>query len=224
MAPAPGGRPARKPMDQSGRPLGARALQTRQRILDATEELLGERGVRELSVVEIARQVGTSPATFYQYFKDVPDAVLHLAERAAEEMPALLDLIDGPWRGRRGLETARAVVDGFVRHWDAHRAVLRIRNLAAEEGDRRFQRARRAALAPLLERLAEQITGLQKEGRVAAEIHPYAAAAALASMLERLAAYHTELEYYGVMRDDLVESCARILVQTLTGRPPPSPG
>jgi AcrR family transcriptional regulator len=212
--------PAGQAVDQSGRPLGPRALLTRQRLLEATATLLAERSVREISVVEIARKVGTSPATFYQYFKDVPEAALRLAEEAAEEMPSLLEIIEGPWRGRRALDTARSLVDAFIRHWDAHRAVLRLRNLAAEEGDDRFQRARRVALAPLLEHLARKIEEFQKAGRVSRDIHPYAAAAALASILERLAAYHTELEYYGATRDHLVETCARILVQTVTGRAP----
>ena len=43
------------------------------------------------------------------------------------------------------------------------------------------------------------------------------AAAALAAFLERLASYHTELEVLGVARDDLVDTCTRILVQTVTG-------
>lgn len=210
--------PAPKPVDQSGRILGPRALQTRRRLLDASADLLAERSVREISVVEIARKAGTSPATFYQYFKDVPEAALRLAEEAAEEMPALVALIDGPWHGRQGLATARALVDAFIRHWDAHRAVLRLRNLAAEEGDRRFQRARRVALTPVLEHLAARVTEFQRAGRVSKELHPYAAAAALASILERLAAYHTELEYFGASREQLVETCARILLQSVTGR------
>ena len=48
-----------------------------------------------------------------------------------------------------------------------------------------------------------------------------ASAAALASILERLAAYHKELEYFGVTRQQLVETCARILFQTVTGRSSP---
>jgi AcrR family transcriptional regulator len=208
-------------VDQSGRTLGPRALETRRRLLDACSGLLGERSVREISVVEIARKAGTSPATFYQYFKDVPEAALRLAEEVAEEMPALVAIIDGPWAGREGLATARSLVDAFIRHWDAHRAVLRLRNLAAEEGDRRFQRARRVALTPVLDHLARRIAEFQRAGKVAKEIHPYAAAAALASILERLAAYHTELEYFGATREHLVETCARILVQSVTGRPAP---
>jgi AcrR family transcriptional regulator len=181
---------------------------------------MDERGVREVSVVEIARSAGTSPATFYQYFKDVPEAMLCLAEQAALEVPALVALIEGSWRGREGLETARALVDAFIRHWDTHHAALRLRNLAAEEGDRRFQRVRRAALSPVLEHLAERIAEFQEEGRVSKELHPYAAAAALAAILERLAAYHKELEAFGATREHLVETCARILVQTVTGRAP----
>jgi AcrR family transcriptional regulator len=209
---------APKAVDQSGRTLGPRALQTRRHLLDATASLLAERSVREISVVEIARKAGTSPATFYQYFKDVPEAALRLAEEAAAEMPALVALIDRPWAGRQGLATARTLVDAFIRHWDAHRAVLRLRNLAAEEGDRRFQRARRVALTPVLDHLARRIAEFQHAGKVSKEIHPYAAAAALASILERLAAYHTELEYFGATREHLVETCARILVQCVTGR------
>ena len=44
------------------------------------------------------------------------------------------------------------------------------------------------------------------------------AAAALAAILERLAAYHQELEVLGVSREQLVETCARIVHQIVTGR------
>jgi len=81
-------------------------------------------------------------------------------------------------------------------------------NLAADEGDRRFQRVRRRALTPVIEHLAQRIRESQQGGRIAAEVHPYAAAAAMASILERLAAYHKELEFFGVTREHLVETCA----------------
>jgi AcrR family transcriptional regulator len=207
---------SQKTLDQSGRELGPRALQTRTRLLDATKALLAERSVRDVSVVDIARGAGTSPATFYQYFKDVSDATLSLAESAASEVPAVLELIDGSWRGDKGLETARAIVDAFIRHWDEHRAVLLVRNLAADEGDRRFVKVRRTAMTPVLQHLAKRIEKSQSEGHVDEAVHPFAAAAAMASILERLAAYHKELEVF-FTRDELVETCARILYQTVTG-------
>jgi AcrR family transcriptional regulator len=209
-------------LDQTGRPLGPRALHTRQSLLDATQALLAERSVRDLSVVEIARRAGTSPATFYQYFKDVSEATLRLAEQAADEMPALIELIDGSWRGQKGLETARTITAAFVRHWDEHRDVLLVRNLAADEGDRRFLKVRRQALAPLIEHLARKLEESQQARHIPAELHPAAAAAALAAILERLSAYHREIEHFGATREQLVETCARILFQTVTGRSAPS--
>lgn len=209
--------PKLRAQDQNGRSLGPRALQTRQRLLAATAELLAEQSVRDVSVVEIARKAGTSPATFYQYFKDVTEATLRLAEQAAAEMPALLELIDRGWQGEPGLANARAIVDAFVRHWDAYRAVLLVRNLAADEGDRRFMKVRQEALGPVLQHLAAQIESGQRAGRVDPKLQPSAAAAALSAILDRLAAYHRELEHLGITRDDLIETCARILHQTVTG-------
>ena len=169
-------------------------------------------------MVEIARKAGTSPATFYHYFKDVEDAALRLAEQAAEEMPAVLELIEGSWRGEAGLERARAVVSAFIEHWDAHHEVLLLRNLSADRGDPRFQRVRRSALAPVLDRLAEKIEEARLAGRVAPEIHPHVAAAGMAAVLERLSAHYRELRTFKASREDLVETCARILYQTVTGR------
>ena len=55
-----------------------------------------------------------------------------------------------PWAGEGGLERARRLVDGFLLYWDDHRAVLRTRNLAAQEGDQRFRdvRNRRCSRSP----------------------------------------------------------------------------
>ena len=129
----------------------------------------------------------------------------------------MLDRLDGEWGGPAGLETARGVARGFVDHWDAHRSVLLLRNLYADEGDRRFAKVRTRALAPVIERLAEKIREHQGGGLVAPELHPAAAAAAMASVLEKLAAYHKEIEYFGAAREELIESSARILHQTVTG-------
>jgi AcrR family transcriptional regulator len=209
---------AERLVDQSGRALGPRAAGTRLRLLDAAEGLLSERSLRELRVIDVARRAGTSPATFYQYFEALEDAVVHLAERAALEIPPIVSELEGSFEGAPGLARARRVVEAFVAHWDAHRAVLRVRNLASEEGDARFTAVRRRVHGPVIEALAEQVRRSQAAGRVAAEIHPYAAAAALAAILERLAAYHTELRTFGVTREHLVETSARILLRTLTGR------
>ncbi len=202
---------------QDGRPLGARAIRTRTKLLECTQELLTERQARDVSVVEIARRAGTSPATFYQYFADIEEATLELATAAAEEVPAILEPLAADWTGPQGLDAARTVVDAFVRHWDQHHAVLLFRNVAAEQGDRRFQKVRIKAMHPVLQELAKKIESTHSGDR-AVGMNPVAAGAALAAILERLAAYHKELEVLGVSREQLVDTCARILHQIVTGR------
>jgi AcrR family transcriptional regulator len=201
-----------------GRPLGRRAQQTRRRLLDATSELLQSHGIRDVRVVEVARKVGSSPATFYQYFRDVDEAVLVLADELTDEVEPVAALLDIPWNGKGSLDSARALVDGYFRYWDEHRALLRVRNLAADEGDRRFRGVRNETLGRVTDRIATAVAENQAAGRVPPEITPYSAAAAMVSMLERMASYHFDLEPRGVTRADLVETTARILHHTVTGR------
>lgn len=196
------------------RKLGPRALRTRRRLLDATADLLRERGLRGASVAEIARRAGTSPASFYQYFAGVEAASLELASEASTGIPAILELLGGPLEGAQGLANARALVAAFLDLWDGHHAVLRVRNLAAEEGAHAFRRKRRQALRPLLEALAQRLGGARGAAPDAG-FHPHAAAAALATVLESAGAYHRELAYFGIDREALIETSARILVDTV---------
>jgi AcrR family transcriptional regulator len=195
-----------------GRALGKRGAATRRRLLEATGELLESKGLRDLRVVDIAREVGTSPATFYQYFRDVEEAVLVLAEMVGEQTAPLVDLLDTRWAGEVGLERARRLVDGFLLYWDDHRAILRTRNLAAQEGDQRFREVRNQSLQPITQGLSRKVAENAVGG-----IDPYAAAAALVAMMERMAAFHVDLEPYGPTRADVVETTARIVFQTVTG-------
>jgi AcrR family transcriptional regulator len=200
-----------------GRSLGKRGAQTRRRLLDATATLLETHGIRDLRVVDIARAVGTSPATFYQYFRDVEDAVLALAAEVGDEVIPLARLLDGPWDGEAGLDAARALVDGFVSYWDRHRAVLRTRNLAAQEGDARFREVRNATLIEFTTRFDAKIAAARDRGSVAPALSAAAAAAALVALIERMAAFHKDLEPMGISRADLVETTARIIHQTVVG-------
>ncbi|MEM9255403.1 MAG: TetR family transcriptional regulator [Pseudomonadota bacterium] len=204
-------------LDLKGRPLGARATARRQLILDRTRDLLATRGLRELRVAEIAREVDTSPGTFYQYFADVEDVVLHLAEQANEEIPQLLSLFEGEWSGREGLQRAREVVMFFMDYWDRHGPILRIRNLAADEGDMRFMELRGAAMRPVLAAMAALMerTGAVKRNP---DIVPASAALAMSAVLDRLAAYHRIMVIDGVSQEELVSTSAQIVYRTLTGK------
>jgi AcrR family transcriptional regulator len=201
----------------NGRALGRRGAQTRRRLLDATGDLLETHGIRDLRVVDIARAVGSSPATFYQYFRDVEDAVLALAQEVGDEIAPLVALLEPQWDERRGLDDARALVDGFVDYWDRHRAVLRTRNLAAQERDARFRDVRNRTLQAFMSSLTVKIAQARDAGLVVDEMSPAAASAALVALIERMAAFHLELEQLGISRADLVETTARIIHQTVVG-------
>jgi AcrR family transcriptional regulator len=200
-----------------GRALGKRGVETRRRLLDATRSLLETHGIRDLRVVDIAREVGTSPATFYQYFRDVEEAVLALAAEVGDEVQPLARLVNEPWDGAGGLDSARALVDGFVTYWDRHRAVLRTRNLAAQEGDARFREVRNRTLFEFNANFRRKIAAARARGEVADAMSPAAAAAALVALIERMAAFHRDLEPIGISREDLVETTARIIHQTVVG-------
>jgi hypothetical protein len=144
--------------------------------------------------------------------------VLVLADEVADELDPIAHLLDEPWKGKTGLDVARQLVDSFVTYWDRYRAILRVRNLASEEGDDRFRDVRIRTLSRITDRLRTQIAIAQDAGRVAPEVQPYAAAAGLVAMLERMAAYHVNLEDRGTSRADLVETLARIIHGTVTGR------
>ena len=197
----------------NGRAIGRRGLRTRARLLEATAHLLERRGLRDLRVVDIARAVGTSPATFYQYFRDVEDAVLALASEAAADLSPVSRALAEPWTDR----SARRIVEAFVASWDAHRTVLRVRNLAAQEGDQRFRTARNASLRPITEALAARVAESQRAGRVSPDVSPIAAASAMVAMTERIAAFHREIEERGVGPEALIATTARIIDQTVTG-------
>src|SRR5580698_556315 len=93
-----------------GRVPGRRGLATRNRLLECTAELLATTAWRSIKVIDIARQAGTSPATFYQYFENVEQAILVLAEELMEGAAQLAELVDGTWTDGESWGTARAVV------------------------------------------------------------------------------------------------------------------
>ncbi len=140
-----------------GRVPGRRGLATRTRLLECTAELLASTPWRSIKVIDIARQAGTSPATFYQYFENVEQAILVMAEELMQGAGTLAELVDGDWSDEASWDTARRVVEGFMAYWDANRAVFRVVELATEEGDLRFQGLRVRALNAVTVTLARVI-------------------------------------------------------------------
>ena len=140
-----------------GRVPGERGRQTRQRLLNATVELLATTSWRSVKVTDIARQAQTSPATFYQYFANVEQAIQVVAEGMVDQAGQLAELVGGDWSEEASWGTALTVTEGFLGYWEDNRAVFRVVDLATEEGDGQLRGIRVRALNAVTVALAQVI-------------------------------------------------------------------
>jgi AcrR family transcriptional regulator len=213
-----------------GRVPGERGRATRQKLLDATVELLTTTPWRSVKVIDIARAAGTSPATFYQYFENVERAIGVLAEGMVAEAGELADLVDGDWSEGGSWSTALAVTEGFLAFWEGNRAIFRVVNLANEEGDPTLRGIRVRALNAVTVALAVVIGG-QRPGTTptgadatATGADATATAGTLVAMYANVAAHRHGFEFWGIRTRDLVDAQARLLHWAVTGRPAPDGG
>lgn len=199
-----------------GRIPGRRGRQTRDRLLDATAAMLESRSYRDLSVVEIARSVNTSPATFYQYFSDVEAAILVLAGRMVEDGAALREVVvQAEWSGKNARGAAEQLVDAFLEFWRTHSAVLRVVDLAIAEGDQRFRAIRNELLGPVTEALRDAAADLGRS-----DYDPSAIGAVLVSMLAHVAEHQHGLRSWGVGLDAVRDTMIGVVHWTVAGRKP----
>jgi AcrR family transcriptional regulator len=216
--PAAGGgaQPAPSRLNHHGQAMGAKGIRTRQRLMEATNELLRSKPLRELSVADIAKRARTSASTFYLYFEDVSDAVLAVIGEVTQSTPRLLALAAGRGDGEGGEDGALAFVQAYIEEWRLHDALFRVRDLAADEGDERYLRARSDSVRGLLLVLSERIAKRQASGDLPADLHPVAAAGALIAMTERIAVT-PNIVPDGVITLDTMTRAAALFVGTLTG-------
>jgi AcrR family transcriptional regulator len=205
-----------------GRRPGRRGRATRQRLLETTAKMLRSTSYRDLKVIDIAREAGTSPATFYQYFGDIEAAILVLGEEMARDSEQLVQMVkDGDWRGKAGYETALAFADAFITFWDEHRPVLRVIDLSTEEGDRRFRNIRVRWLNTITRELAKVTEGFQADGKNLG-FDPMAGGGVLVTMLANVAAHHYGFEFWGIRTADVRVTLARHIYWGVTGQRPPA--
>ncbi|CAL9558566.1 TetR family transcriptional regulator [Streptomyces sp. NPDC047880] len=204
-----------------GRVAGRRGQATRQKLLDCLSEMLSSSPYRDVKVIDVARKAGTSPATFYQYFPDVEGAVLEIAEQMATEGAALTELLEGrSWAGKAGWQTAQELVDGFLEFWRKNDAILRVVDLGAAEGDKRFYKLRMKILNSVNNSLADAVAELQAKGRVDKDVNPAAVAGSLVAMLAAVASHQKGFSSWGVKQAELKPNLALLVHLGVTGRKP----
>lgn len=174
--------------NQQGQTLGRKGLQTRQKLMMATRKLLDVYSPVELTAVSIAKEAGTSSASFYMYFEDVRDVLYALAVEAGTAMSAAHEVVQEPWDPDTVHGHALRLVERFNDVWHAHRQVLRFRNLEADRGDPRFEALRMSTYVPFIDLLARQILATCPPDRPRPSLsQAFALASVLHAAMERLA-------------------------------------
>lgn len=106
----------------------ARRRRRDQLILDALEQLLADRPLRDLAVEEIAAAAGITRTRFYFYFKSKHEAYAALLERVLSEVLDLYSSSDSWWVRAPEVRPRDAMLETFLRIgqvWSLHGPVLR---------------------------------------------------------------------------------------------------
>lgn len=204
-----------------GRVPGRRGRETRQRLLQTTADMLASGSYRDLAVVDIAREAGVSPATFYQYFNDVESAIFFIADFIADDgNRRLTELVENVDLEGDAFPGSVELAQGFLQLWREYAFILRVLDLGSAESDGRFRDRRTQLLAGPTTAFRTAIEKQQADGRVSASVDPAATAGVLIAMLSHVAAHRSGLRDWGAAEKDLVAAMARVVAWTLTESPP----
>jgi AcrR family transcriptional regulator len=201
--------------NKQGQALGRKGMATRKRLMDAAERLLKKKSPVELTAVAVAKEAGTSSATFYMYFDDIRDILFSLSELAGSELEEAMAEIDRPWLGTDYEEQALELVEVYFRVWQKHREVLRFRNLEADRGDKTFDKLRMDAYIPELDFLANRILEAAGSKSDMSRGDAYSLASVLHSGLEKLASLNPGIVRKGVGLKRLKAAQARVIAKTI---------
>jgi AcrR family transcriptional regulator len=107
-----------------GRELSARGIETRTKVITAAEQVFGELGYHDASVVKITEAAGVGQGTFYLYFatkKDVFDELIRDLNRRVRHA-----MKDASSRGTSRLESELLGFGAYFRFTSEHPALYRI--------------------------------------------------------------------------------------------------
>jgi AcrR family transcriptional regulator len=107
-----------------GRTLSARGVETRTRLLEAAEDVFGELGYHDASIVKITEAAGVGQGTFYLYFaskKDVFDELVRDLNRRVRHA-----MKQASSRGETRLEAELLGFGAYFRFTGEHPALYRI--------------------------------------------------------------------------------------------------
>jgi len=133
----------------------------RERLLDATEELIAEKGAGKASIEAIVKRAGVSSATFYEHFRDKDECFVAAFDRAAAGLRAEVQAAV-PAEGSQE-ERVRAALAALLAAVEAQPARARLCLVEAQKAGplmrARYEEALDAAAADLDDPLGQAIAG-----------------------------------------------------------------
>jgi AcrR family transcriptional regulator len=108
-------------------PQQVRSQETLDRILDAAESLVTEKGFEDATVAEVARRAGSSVGAFYARFRDKTGLLYALYDRYLEQAMATADVALDPerWQGTAIPDLLRSVVRFLVEVYRERQGLIR---------------------------------------------------------------------------------------------------
>ena len=141
-------------------------MTTRDRILDATRQIIEERGSARVTTKEIARAAGVAEGTLFKYFERKDDLVLAVIR---EHLPSFLAVTDPEQAGALELPaTLEAIIHGAIRYY-AEMIPLTLAlfgDMLLLERHREWMRAEQTGPQKIFERVAAYLAVEQRIGRI----------------------------------------------------------
>jgi Tetracyclin repressor-like, C-terminal domain len=116
------------------------------------------------------------------------------------------------WSRSEGQDKAVELLEAYVNFSSQHHAILRIRNLSADEGDKRFEEVRHRAVSRIHDLLEARIAELGNG------LDPSAGASAVLALMERIAAIARLPLRRHHSRKSLIVAAAFLIASAMTTR------
>jgi AcrR family transcriptional regulator len=128
---------------------------TRRQLIDAALSLSAERGFRSLSLREVAKSAGITPAAFYRHFHDMDELGLALIDEVGLGLRQLLR------ESRRSLDEGRSVVrssvEAFVNYMVNNSNLFRVLQGERQGATDAFRRALFTEMGRFIEEVADDL-------------------------------------------------------------------
>jgi AcrR family transcriptional regulator len=153
-------------------PRTARGRRRHEQLLDATAELVAERGFHAVGIVDIGAAAGVSGSAIYRHFRNKQELLVALFERVVDE------LLSGARDAVDGAADAGAALDALVRAHVAFalrdRAIIKVYSQESDqlpEVDRRRLRRKQHVYAEIWTEVVTELRPEHSDEEAAAAVH-----------------------------------------------------